>query len=371
MVPFANCPPPWNPAGLGPACSAEARVRRLSDFPFEPWLLEGLQRAQTLVLMTHVGPDADGLGAQLAFARAAELAGKQVHIANEDPCPPRYAWMDPRGHILAFDPQADKVQGADLALIFDAHEVERAMSPARRAKELGVPLWVVDHHPCAADLDVQGLIAADYSSSGELVWQLIKALGWPVDAEVAAAVYAAIAFDTGSFRFLRNQARTFDVAAELLRTGMDANPIQEALFASRPRDEVILLGRVIDRVHFAAGHRIAWALLGNEVTEGLQVGGDALGELIPTLIGIEGVLIAAMVKPGRSADEWKVSLRSKAAVKVGYVMRALGGGGHDHAAGATLNGDPLPQLQAILTELEKALAEQVDRPGSTAAQPRG
>jgi nanoRNase/pAp phosphatase (c-di-AMP/oligoRNAs hydrolase) len=66
-----------------------------------------------------------------------------------------------------------------------------------------------------------------------------------------------------------------------------------------------------------------------------------------------------------------VSLRSKAAVKVGYVMRALGGGGHDHAAGATLNGDPLPQLQAILSELEKALAEQVDSSGATAAPRRG
>lgn len=367
-APLARAPRPWNPLQQGPRCSAEACVGQLSDFPFEPWLLDGLRRARRLVLMTHVGPDADGLGAQLAFARAAELAGKQVHIANEDPCPARYAWMDPRGRIAAFDPQADKVQGADLALIFDAHEVERAQRPARRALELGVPLWVVDHHPCDAGKDVTGLIAVDFSSSGELVWRLIQALGWPVDAEVAAAVYAAIAFDTGSFRFVRNQPGTFEVAAELLRTGMDANPIQEALFASRPRDELILLGRVIDRVRFAGQNRIAWALLGDEVSAGLQVAGDALGELIPTLIGIDGVLIAAMVKPGRQAGEWKVSLRSKAAVKVGYVMRALGGGGHDHAAGATLYGDPLPQLQAVLLELEKALADQVDGPAAAAAE---
>ena len=121
-----------------------------------------------------------------------------------------------------------------------------------------------------------------------------------------------------------------------------------------------MLGRVIQQVRFAGQGRIAWALLTRDVTAGLDVAEDALGEVIPTLIGIEGVLIAAMVKPGRTSDEWKVSLRSKAAVKVGYVMRALGGGGHDHAAGATLMGDPAPQLQAILTELEQALHAQVD-----------
>lgn len=340
-------------------------MRQLSDFPFEPWLLAGLQRAQRLVLMTHVGPDADGLGSQLAFARAAELAGKQVSIVNEDPCPTRYGWMDPLRRIGAYADHAHLLEGADLALIFDANEVERAQRPARRAIELGIPLWVVDHHPCSPDLQIQGVIAVDFSSSGELVWQLVKALGWPVDAEVAAAVYAAISFDTGSFRFVRNQARTFEVAAELLRTGMDANPIQEALFASRPRGELLLLGRVIQQVRFAGQGRIACALLTDEVTAGLDVAEDALGEVIPTLIGIDGVLIAAMVKPGRQPQEWKISLRSKAVVKVGYVMRALGGGGHDHAAGATLMGDPAPQLQAILAQLEQALAEQVD--GAAAA----
>lgn len=335
-------------------------MRRLSDFPFEPWLLEGLRRAERLVLMTHVGPDADGLGAQLAFARAAELAGKQVHIVNEDPCPARYGWLDPRRRIGCYSDGAEWLQQADMALIFDANEVERAQRPARRAVELGLPLWVIDHHPCAAELQVQGLIAVDFSSSGELVWHLVKALGWPVDAEVAAAVYAAISFDTGSFRFVRNQARTFEVAAELLRTGMDANPIQEALFASRPRAELLLLGRVIDQVRFAGSGRIAWALLTEGITAGLEVADDALGEVIPTLIGIDGVLIAAMIKPGRQPGEWKISLRSKAAVKVGYVMRALGGGGHDHAAGATLYGEPLPQLLQVVAELEHALAQQVD-----------
>lgn len=335
-------------------------MRRLSGFPFESWLLEGIQRAERLVLMTHVGPDADGLGAQLAFARAAELAGKQVHIVNEDPCPARYGWLDPQRRIGSYADHADRLESADMALIFDANEVERALRPARRAVELGVPLWVVDHHPCSPDLQVQGVIAVDFTSSGELVWQLVKALGWPVDAEVAASVYAAISFDTGSFRFLRNQARTFEVAAELLKTGMDANPIQEALFASRPRGELLLLGRIIDQVRFAGQGRIAWALLTEEVTAGLDVAEDALGEVIPTLIGIDGVLIAAMVKPGREAGEWKISLRSKAAVKVGYVMRALGGGGHDHAAGATLTGEPLPQLQQVLAQLEHALAQQVD-----------
>jgi phosphoesterase RecJ-like protein len=352
-APFCD---PWATAPVGRGVP----VQRLSGFPFAPWFLARLQQAQRLVLMTHVNPDADGLGAQLAFAAAARAAGRKVTIVNEDPCPSRYAWMDPLRTIRAFDSAADEIEGADLALIFDAHEISRAARPAHRARALGIAVWVVDHHPCRPDEDIEGVIAAEFSSTGELAWRLIEALGWPRDAEAAAAVYAAMSFDTGSFRFIRNNPQTMRTAAELLETGMDANPIQEALFASRTRGELALMGRALHELRYAADGRIAWAVLPPDITAGLEIGEDAFGELIPTFIGIEGVLIAALFKPGKQAGEYKLSLRSKTAVRVGDVARRRGGGGHDHAAGATLYGDPQAHAAAVLAELEACLRDQVD-----------
>lgn len=334
-------------------------MQRLCSHPFAPWLLDRIRQARTLALMTHVGPDADGLGSQLAFCRSAALAGHRSVIVNDDPCPPRYAWIDPDRRIGDFDGNAAELDSADLGLIFDAHEPDRGGRPVRRMRDLGKPVWVIDHHPCEARSDVTGCIATDFSSTGELVYELLLALGWPIDAGVAAPMYAAMSFDTGSFRFLRNQPRTLRTAAALLQTGMDANPIQEALFASRPRAELELLGRIIAATRYADGGRIAWVVAEPNIVNGLDVPADAVGETISTLIGTDGVLVALQIKPGRQAGEWKMSLRSKASVKVGHIARDLGGGGHDHAAGASFFGNPHEVARTLLGQIEAAVRGQV------------
>lgn len=341
-------------------------MQRLSGHPFEPWFLDRLASARSIALMTHIGPDADGLGCQIAFAIAARRAGVAVAIVNEDPIPARYSWLDPDGLAGSFDRDGDHLAQADLGLMFDAHEIERAGRPARRLRELGRPVWVVDHHNVSPDEDVQGAVATQFSSCGELTFRLLQALGWPIDAAVARPLYAAMSFDTGSFRFLRNQPDTLRVAADLLATGLDANPIQEALFASKPRSEVELLGRVLARMHFSPDGRVAYAVLEAEVTDGLDVAPDAIGETIPHLIGIDGVLVAMQIKPGRKSGEWKLSLRSKAAVRIGSVARRFGGGGHEHAAGATMVGDPHLLAAEILADLQAAVDQQV---GPVVAEP--
>ena len=331
-------------------------MQRLSGYPFADWFLDKLRATPDFVLSTHVGPDADGLGSQLAFVRAARAAGKTARVVNEDPLPRRYAWLDPAGDIGHFDRDAGQLAGASLGLLFDTHEVNRAARPAQALVAAGVPVWVVDHHAVRPDLDVQGVVATEFSSSGELVYRLLQALGWPIDAIAAQALYAAISFDTGSFRFLRNNPETLHVAAELLATGFDANVVQEALFASRTRDETVLLGRVLAAMRFAGDGKIAWGLFGPDVSEGLNLDKDAIGETIPQYIGQEGVLVAMQLKPGRAAGEWKLSLRSKSAVTIGHVAAHFGGGGHAHAEGATLHGDGPALAAQILAMLEPVVA---------------
>jgi phosphoesterase RecJ-like protein len=354
-------------SGSGPLAVPRPRIsvttpHQLSDFPFAPWLLDRVRQAKRMVLMTHVGPDADGLGSQLAFALAARQQGVQVAIVNDEPLPPRYGWLDPEQLVQSYDTAAQALDGADLGLIFDAHEVQRAARPAQHLVAAGVPVWVVDHHPPKPELALQGVIAAKFSSTGELVYELLQALGWPVTQAVAAPIFAAIAFDTGSFRFVRNDPQTFRVAAALLETGLDVAPIQEALFASKPRAEVELLGRVLSEVRFAAEGRVSYALLRPEITAGLALDGDALGEVIPTLINIDGVLAAVLLKPGKTPQEWKLSLRSKDAVTVGHVARIRGGGGHDHAAGATLTGDAENLMKTLVAEVVAAVETQTANP---------
>lgn len=326
-------------------------MAHLTTFPFEDWFLDRLRAARAPVLMTHVDPDADGLGSQLAFVEAARRAGVRARIVNCDALPAHYAWLDPQGRAGSWQDNADDLTGADLGLFFDVSEPDRVGAPAAALREAGVDILVIDHHPVAADSEVVGVVDPSFSSTGELCFRLIEALGWPMDADVARGLYAAMSFDTGSFRFLRNQGETLRVAGRLLDTGLDANPIQEALFASRPAAETVLLGRILAELQFAAGGRVAWVAVPEAMFQGLDLPVGATGEAMPHVIGVQGVLAAAMFKPGRRAGEWKVSLRSKTAVQIGHIARKRGGGGHDHAAGATVTGDLNDICAEIVAEL--------------------
>lgn len=323
--------------------------------PAAPWLLERIHAAERIALMTHVDPDADGLGSQLGFFHAARAAGKDVVIVNDDPCPARYRWLDPEAVIGDFDGAAADLEGVELGLCFDANEASRAGRPLAALQQAGVPVLLVDHHRLRDGNPLQGLVATRFSSSGELTYRLLQALGWQVGAEAARGLYAAMSFDTGSFRFLRNDPDTLRVAAELQATGLDTNPIQEALFASRPYAETVLLGRILERIQRSADGQVAWAVVPPEAIADLDVPRDAVGEAIPFVVGIEGVRAAAMFKPGRNPGEWKLSLRAKAGVVVGDIATRRGGGGHDQAAGATLAGDIDALRDEILAELQQAV----------------
>lgn len=332
-------------------------MQRLTDHPFEPWFLDAIRGARRIVCMTHVDPDADGLGSQIAFADAAARVGVQAVIVNEDPLPPRYSFLEPGGRYWGFEQGQALLEGADLGLIFDAHETDRARRPAQALRAAGVPVLVLDHHGVKPQAEVIGAVATDFSSTGELCFRLIEALGWPLTQDGARGLYAAMSFDTGSFRFLRNRSETLRVAAALLDTGVDTNPIQEALWASRPVDETRLMGRIASRVALDAGGKVAWVAVSAEVSEGLEVPPDAAGEAMPLVIGIEGVLAAAMFKPGRAPGTWKVSLRSKTAVEIGHIATSRGGGGHAHAAGVTIEGPLEAVVDDILADLRRAVGE--------------
>ena len=305
--------------------------------------------------MTHIDPDADGIGSQIAFAHAARRAGVDVRIVNNDPLPAAYAWLDDQAQVQHWGARGDALAGADLGLIFDASEDSRAGAPARALRAAGVDIFVLDHHPVNDGAKAVGAVDPSFSSTGEFCYRLLQALGWPIDAVVARGLYAAMSFDTGSFRFLRNQSNTLRVAAELLDTGLDADPIHEALFASRPAAETLLLGRILARLQFAAAGKVAWVTVPAELFADLGLPAGATGEAMPLVIGIEGVMAAAMFKPGRAPGEWKLSLRSKKAARIGHIARQHGGGGHDHAAGATLKGSLQEVSAPVIAALEAAV----------------
>ncbi len=314
--------------------------------------LAAIREARTVVLMTHRGPDGDGLGSQAALIAAFDGMGKQVSVLNCDKVPPRYRFLDPEGRLgLYSSSDQSSICDADLALLVDTAEPGRAGTPARVRLKAARPLLAIDHHPRNAK-GVDGFIAGDSSSTAEMVFVLLKELGCPITQRIAEALFAGIAFDTHSFRFIRNNGRPLRIANELLEAGADAEKIQNELFR-HPPDLLALLGRLLPQFAVTAEGRVAVLVATKAHLAGLSLDSDEIGEVVNLINSLRGVRVCAFARQ-RGRRSWRVNLRSQAGYPINGVAREWGGGGHENAAGATLEG---LTAEAVQAKLEKALAE--------------
>jgi phosphoesterase RecJ-like protein len=319
------------------------------------WDLSTFERARTVVLTTHVHPDGDGLGSALALKRGLERLGKDVRILLQDVMPVRYRFMDHAGAIEVADLSlASWIRDADLFAVLDTNDVHRVGTPF--AMRAGQPVCVIDHHQGVPSEGTHLICDPDASSTGEIIYRILKKLGVEIDVTIAEPIYASILYDTGSFRYIRNRAQTLRVAAELLEAGVDAAHLQENIFSNKPKDLPLLLGRAMKAMKYEASDRIAWTIVPEEMVADLDLDPEALRELISFMISLEGVMVAVVLKQ-RDASTYKLSVRSKEDVDIFPVAQSRGGGGHIHAAGATIQGEPQTLIAEIVSELKDIMSD--------------
>lgn len=310
-----------------------------------------IQAAEVIAVATHRGPDPDGLGAALAFLHAGRRAGKRVVSLLAEPVPARWAWVDPDGLLAPQthgDPTGAPPDDIALGLVFDAHTAARAGAPTEALGARGVPVVCVDHHVTGPDA-LPGIVATDRNATAEVVLDLLDALGWPLDAVVGTPLYAALAFDTGSFRHVRNDPSTFRRAARLLEAGVDAGPINSALFAERSAAETHLLAVLLQRIELHDDGRVALLSVPPALLAEHGVDPEAAAVATPHVLGIAGVQAAGILRPTETDGVWSWSLRARRGVDVRSLATAHGGGGHTLAAGAEVRG-PFDAVRQLLLE---------------------
>ena len=329
--------------------SVSVERKNLNDSAKDDWDLSCFEDAKTIVLTTHVHPDGDGLGSALALKRGLMRLNKTVRILLEDEMPARYRFMDHNGDVEKVDLSvASWINDADLFVVLDTNDVHRVGSPI--SMRGGRPVCIIDHHQGVASDGTTLICDPDASSTGELIYRILTRLGVEVDPSIAEPIYASILYDTGSFRYIRNRSETLRVAAKLLDVGVDAAQLQEEIFSNKPQDLPKLLGRALQAMTYARDGQIAWTIVRQEMIDDLDLDPEALRELISFMISLQGVLVAVVLKQ-RGDDVYKLSIRSKEAVDIFPVAQRRGGGGHIHAAGATISGEPSELMDQILSEL--------------------
>lgn len=312
-----------------------------------------IQGARRILLSTHKDPDGDGIGAVLALVRALRGAGIQVDALLPDPCPVRFRFLDPDGRLRVLPKDADRlpVERPDLALILDTHQWALLGRVGELIQDAGIPAVFLDHHPVrdGGREDVYG--DCDVSSTGELVYRLLTHdLKLPIDAQTGECIYASIAFDTHSFRYVRNSPTPHVVAAELLSRGVDANRVYRHLFASNPVGKVRLLGRILSSVELQEGGRLAVTALPLEWINEHGVSEDDMRDVVNHLLEVNGVEVAVMLRE-IEPKIIRISLRSKGRIEIHGAALRLGGGGHPFAAGAAQSGELEAVRENVLREV--------------------
>jgi len=306
-----------------------------------------LREHQTFAVLGHVRPDGDALGSQLALGLSLKQLGKDVRIWNEEGMLEKYRFL-PNANLLTKPPA--EPEDVDVAIALDTaiqNRLGTTLPAVRSAK-----LWInIDHHPSNPGYGDLAYIDPKAPATGQILFELIKSEKFPIDAAVAENLYVAISTDTGSFQYPNTTARTLEIAAELVRAGVDVGRVSQLIYENYPRRRVELLRDLLGTMRFDANDRVASFSLSLATAKKLGVLPEDNEGLIDHLRAIRGVIVAVFLEE-LPEGKVRVSMRSKSEkVDVCAICEKFGGGGHVLAAGARVRGS--------LAEVEKKILEEV------------
>ena len=209
----------------------------------------------------------------------------------------------------------------------------------------------IDHHPDNRRYGTVNWIDPTAAATGEMIYDLLVALGWPIRPDTALGLYTAVHTDTGSFRYSNTTPRTFRIAAALTAAGAEPALVTDRLYQRRPKDALAILGSLLGRVEMSDDGRVATLT----VPEGAASEEFMAAEdLVTYPRSIAGVKVAVLLR-AEADGRVKASLRGKGDVPVNRIAHRFGGGGHENAAGCTLPGPLAAAKTALLAAVRQAL----------------
>jgi phosphoesterase RecJ-like protein len=286
------------------------------------------------VLVGHVIPDGDCIGSLLGLYWGLRSLGKRVVLGLEDPVPPIYCYL-PGSDSLA---SLSAVRDLPPAVIFlDCSDAERVGETALNQLTNRVITVNIDHHATNPSFGDYNYIDSQAAATAELVYYLLQELGVEITPSMAECLYAGLVMDSGRFMYSSTRPETLEVAAELLRSGVDLERTRIELFESKPREEVLLLRQALHDLQWDESGRIAWMTL--SYADVAQIGAlnlhpEGIINYTRSIAGVEVGLLIREISPGVC----KIGFRSKSQIDVASIAARLGGGGHRQAAGARLEG---------------------------------
>jgi phosphoesterase RecJ-like protein len=311
-------------------------------------IADEIRTRQRFVLSSHVRPDGDAIGSQLAMAYALRHLGKDVRIVNRDP-PPEPLSVFPGVPSIEVANRVD--DPGDAVIVMECGDLTRT---GVEGFERGFVINI-DHHVGNTGYGAVNWFDTSAAACSEMVFDLVKELGVPLTREIATHVYIAILTDTGSFHYSSISPRTFDICRQCMEAGIDPPAIAGAIYNSNNLGRLKLFGAVLSMMVLDESGRVATICVDHKLAR--ECGGtyddtEGIVNLPLTVKEIAGVVFFKEAGP----DDWRVSMRSKGDVDVNVIAKEFGGGGHKNASGCSATGS----FEELKPLFQRKLLEQIE-----------
>jgi phosphoesterase RecJ-like protein len=319
-----------------------------------PRFVEIVCSHQRFLLICHVRPDCDALGSELALASILEARGKDVLLVNDFAIPPTLTFLDPQRKVkqLGKDITAQQLADREVIIVLDTSawiQLGKMGEVIRGSKAIKI---VLDHHVSGDDLGAEFFKNTEAEATGRLVVEAADALGVPLTADIATAAFAALATDTGWFRFASASADTFRLAGRLVEAGAKPDLMYKQLNEGDSLCRLRLIGVTLGRARTELDGRLIYTWIERadfEATGALPSDTEDIINMTLTVGGTE----MAVIFVAQASGQFKVSFRSRSDVDCSKLAEQFSGGGHKKAAGATVDG-PLETARTRVLEAVRA-----------------
>lgn len=314
-----------------------------------------ITRGQRFVLTTHVNPDGDGLGSEAALSGFLKNLNKDVFIFNSSPVPRNYDFLNTDKDMIVYSSESHKemLLTADYIVILDTSDWNRLRDVGQCVRDLRIHKICIDHHPPHDRFGDINLVNVAASSTGEIVYDLIRHCKGEITPQIAEALYTSILTDTGSFRFSNTNDRAFGIAGDLVKAGANSQKVYQKVYERESPNKVKLLGYVLYNLKLVQNGRIAWITIPRGILNELGAkphDTEGFADYPRMIDGVEVSVMFMELDEGRV----KVSLRSKGNYVVNTVAQKFGGGGHAFAAGILLEDGSLKEhAPRVMAEVAK------------------
>ena len=325
------------------------------DFPNLKKIIED---NNSFLLTTHVNPDADAIGSEIAFYFILKELGKKAFIINHSETPYNLEFLDTDRMIEKYDGQKHSkiFDEVDVLVALDFNRSDRVVRMQKRFNESKKLKICIDHHQDEEKFVDHFFVDTNYSATGQIIYDLINKTGIvKLNFQTAYPIYAAIMTDTGSFRFERTTPELHYIAADLIRHGVIPGEVFDKIYDQSKFSKIRLLGAALDSMQlYGVDKKISHMVLYQETFKKFDAVESDTENFVNYNLSVEDVVIGLLfieLKEG-----FKVSFRSKGTIPMNKLAAEFGGGGHINAAGARIFDGKLDEyIQKILSKTEEYL----------------